>query len=68
MPEPTDQTLLSFATRFAKIHRAGSLIFWTADDWGQMYGVHCRRIDPENVSIAVRTVGRGCLDPQTTKN
>ena len=64
----TDHEKLSLATRLAKEHSTANLIFWTAEDWGQMYGVHCTRIDSENVSIAVRAVGRGLLDPQTTTN
>ena len=68
MSELADRQKLNLATRLAKEHRAANIIFWTAEDWGAMHGVSCRRLDNENVQIAVRTVGRGFLDPETTKN
>ena len=61
-------TRLELATRLAKAHKSGQFIFWTAEDWRMMQGVNCTRLDPENVRIVVRTIGRGFLDPETTAN
>lgn len=62
MDTATDRGRLSLATRLAKTHGVGDLVFWTADDWRAMHGVHCTRTGPESVIVRVRLIGQASLD------
>lgn len=60
-PDPLDE-IFDLAVLFARQHRRGGLVFWTAaTDWQPTYGVTVRRLDPERVHVAVRDMGRGTL-------
>lgn len=58
----TDRERLTMAARLAKMHRSGSLLFWTEHDWARVHGVHCERIDGETVRVSVRTIGYGTME------
>jgi len=58
----TDRERLNVAARLARMHRSGSLLFWTEHDWLRVHGVHCTRLDAETVRVSVRTLGYGTMD------
>lgn len=58
----TDEERVNLGHELAKLHQSATFIFWLRDDWLRMNACHLTRLNPEQVSVTVRNIGKGTLD------